>query len=242
MVLCAVCNSEAASGRSFCIRCQPSLRGTLERADQPATRRSIEAEIAEGRLVLYSAAGEVGDWSLAEIRLARAVEGFSLLLDGVDMRLIVEDFPRFWALVSDADQDLDEHLRAPPEPPRSQWWRFWSDDSWRTWRARRVPWIEHRRNVRSLRIRIDRLSQSMEEKTDAQSRAHDAALLQATERQLAEAVAPPRPLSPAWVLAATAVIVALALGAGAADLDEEVGASPPGSFAATSPTEASSRG
>src|SRR5690606_30538513 len=137
--------------------------------------------------------------------------------------LIVEDFPRFWALVSHSGQDLGEHLQAPPEPPRSQWWRFWSDDSWRAWRARRVPWIEHRRKMRSLRIRIDQLYRSIEEGTDARSREHDAALLQAAKRQLAEAVPPRRPISPAWVLAATAVIVALALGAGAPTLAEEVG-------------------
>lgn len=213
------------------------MRGTLEHADRPATRHSIEVEVAEGRLIVYSATGKVGEWSLAEIRLARAVEGFSLPRHGGEMRLIVEDFPRFWALVSAADQDLDEHLKPPPEPPRSQWWRFWSDHSWRTWRARRVPWSEHRQKVKSLRIRIDQLSRSVDQNTDAGSREHDAALLQAAERQLAEAVAPPRPISPAWVLAATAVIVALALGASPADLDEQVGSSPPGSVAITYPTE-----
>lgn len=241
MALCANCGLEAAPGRSLCRRCGPSLPGTLEHAHQPATRHSIEAEVAEGRLILHSAAGNVGEWSLAEIRLARAVEGFSLLMDGVEMRLIVDDFPGFWALVSAAGQDIDEHLKAPPDPPRSQWWRFWSDNSWRTWRARRVPWIEHRKKVRSLRTRIDQLSRSRDENPDARSREHDAALLQAAERQLAEAVAPPRPISPAWMLAATAVIVALALGAGAADPGDQVGAAPSGSVGITSATATTAR-
>lgn len=198
--------------------------------------------MAGGRLVLYSATSKVGDWSLAEIRLARAVEGFSLLLDGTEMRLIVDDFPRFWAAVSDSDQDLDEHLESPPEPPHSQWWRFWSDDSWRTWRARRVPWVEHRQKMRSLRNRVEHLSRSVEQKVDAGERERDAALLQAAERELAEAVAPPRPLSPAWLLAATIVVVAVALGAGAADINEEVSAGPHTSIATTAdPGPASAR-
>lgn len=220
MVVCAECDSEAAPGRPFCSRCGTSLQGTLERADQPASRQSIKAEVAGGRLVLYSATGRVGDWSLAEIRLARALEGFSLLLDGVEMRLTMEDFPRFWGMVTEPDQDLDEHLQAPPEPPRSQWWRFWSDDSWRAWRARRVPWVEHRQKVESLQSRVEQLSRSVEQKDDPRERERDAALLQAAERQLAEAVPPPRPISPAWVLAVTIVIVAIALGAGAADVND----------------------
>lgn len=219
-----------------------TFHGTLEQADQPASRHSIEAEVTEGRLLLYSTAGKVGDWSVAEIRLARAVEGFSLLLDGVEMRLIVDDFPGFWAIVSDTQQDFVEHLEAPPEPARSQWWRFWSDDSWRTWRARRVPWVEHRQKVRSLESRIAQLRQSTEEKPDALQRdpEHDAALLQAAERQLAEAVPPPRPISPAWTLAVTAVIVAVALGAGAADLSQEDPAAPPPQISVTT-TVASAR-
>lgn len=219
-----------------------TFRGTLERADQPASRHSIEAEVTEGRLLLYSAAGKVGDWSVAEIRLARAVEGFSLLLDGVEMRLIVDDFPRFWALVSNTEQNFVEHLEAPPEPARSEWWRFWSDDSWRTWRARRVPWVEHRQKVRSLESRIAQLRRSTEDKPGALQRdhGHDAALLQAAERQLAEAVPPPRPISPAWTLAVTTVIVAVALGAGAADLNQEGTAAPPPQTSVTT-TVASAR-
>lgn len=205
-----------------------TFSGTLQRADQPGSRHAIEAEVAGGRLVLYSATGKVGDWPLGEIRLARALEGLSLLLDGVEMQLIVDDFPRFWADISDPDRNLDEHGEAPPEPPRSQWWRFWSDNSWRTWRARRVPWVEHRQEVRSLRSRVEQLRRRVDESADARQRQSEAALLEAAERRLAEAVPPPRPISPAWVLAATVVIVAVALGAGAADVNEEDIAPPSG--------------
>lgn len=195
-----------------------TFSGTLERAGRPASRRPVEAEVAAGRLVLHSAAGKVGEWSLGEIRLARALEGLSLLLDGVEMRLIVDDFPRLWAAVSDPGQNVEEPREAPPEPPRSQWWRFWSDDSWRAWRARRVPWVEHRREMKSLRRRIQQLSRRLEDRADAGDRERHTAALTAAERRLAEAVPPPRPVSPAWVLAVTIVIVAVALGAGAADV------------------------
>lgn len=213
------------------------MAGTLEHADQPATRQSIEAEVTEGRLVIYSATGKVGEWSLTELSLARAMEGFSLRQEGLEMRLVVEDFPRFWDLVSDdAGQDIDELFKAPPEPPRSQWWRFWRDDSWRTWRARRVPWIEYRKKVKSLRFEIDQLKRNIDVEADVGSHEEDVALLHAAEQQLAETVPPPRPISPAWVLTATVLIVALTLGAGAADLGEQMPTGSTSSVATTSPT------
>lgn len=211
------------------------LAGTLEHADQPATRKPIEAEVADGRLVIFSATGKVGEWSLTELRLARAMEGFSLHLDGLEMRLVVEDFPRFWALVSDdTGQDIDELLKTPPEPPRSQWWRFWRDDSWRIWRARRVPWIEYRKKVKSLRIQIGQLKRNIDLETDVRSHQADVALLHAAEQQLAETLAPRRPISPAWMLIVTALIMALALGTGAADLGEQMPTGSTGSVATTS--------
>ncbi|CAN5827246.1 hypothetical protein BH23ACT5_BH23ACT5_01520 [soil metagenome] len=99
-----------------------AYRGYAALADQPESRTDVEVRLGDSRLVLSAGQTFLGDWPLAEISLARHLEGFVLRAEGEALLLSLSDADAFWSEATTTDGRLTDtvetlELRTPGDEP-----------------------------------------------------------------------------------------------------------------------------